>query len=208
MLEIIAKKIGMTHTFNDSGTAKPITVIKMYENIIIDVISNSNNNIIKIGYNKVVKTKNINKPTIGFFNKKNIPIYQYIRQSKTTTLQNPQIGQSINYSEIFKIGDKISIQGISSGKGFAGVMKRWNFRGLEASHGVSISHRSHGSTGQRQDPGKTFKGKKMAGHLGCEKVTINNLNIEFVDLENFMIGVSGSVPGNNGENIVLKFKNI
>jgi large subunit ribosomal protein L3 len=208
MLEIIAKKIGMTHSFNDSGTTKPITVIKIYENIIIDVISNSNNKIIKIGYNKVVKTKNINKPITGFFNKKNLPIYQYIRQSKTTTLHNPQIGQSINYSEIFKIGDKISVQGISSGKGFAGVMKRWNFRGLEASHGVSISHRSHGSTGQRQDPGKTFKGKKMAGHLGCEKVTINNLNIEFVDLENSMIGVSGSVPGNNGENIVLKFKNV
>jgi len=123
-------------------------------------------------------------------------------------LYNPSIGQPINYDEIIKLGDKVSIQGISSGKGFAGVMKRWNFSGLEASHGVSISHRSHGSTGQRQDPGKTFKGKKMAGHLGCDKVTVSNLNIEYIDLENSMIGVSGSIPGNNGENIVLKFKNI
>jgi large subunit ribosomal protein L3 len=208
MLEIIAKKIGMTHSFKNNGSTNAITLIKIYDNIIIDVINNNHDNKIKVGYNKIHNTKKINKSIIGFFNKKNIPVYKYIKESKTSKLYNPTIGQPINYDEIIKLGDKVSIQGISSGKGFAGVMKRWNFRGLEASHGVSISHRSHGSTGQRQDPGKTFKGKKMAGHLGCDKVTVNNLNIEYIDLENSMIGVSGSIPGNNGENIVLKFKNI
>jgi len=208
MLEIIAKKIGMTHSFRNNGSTNAITLIKIYDNIIIDVVKNDHDNKIKIGYEKVQNTKNINKSLIGFFNKKNIPVYKYIKESKTSKLYNPSIGQPINYDEIIKLGDKVSIQGISSGKGFAGVMKRWNFSGLEASHGVSISHRSHGSTGQRQDPGKTFKGKKMAGHLGCDKVTVSNLNIEYIDLENSMIGVSGSIPGNNGENIVLKFKNI
>ena len=198
----------MTHSYKNNGSTNPLTIIKIYDNIIIDVIKNNNNNIIKIGYSKISNTKNINKSIIGFFNKKNIPIYKYIRESNTSKLYNPSIGQPINYNEIFKIGDKVSVQGISSGKGFAGVMKRWNFSGLEASHGVSISHRSHGSTGQRQDPGKTFKGKKMAGHLGCDKITVNNLNIEYIDLENLMIAVSGSIPGNNGQNIVLKFKNI
>ncbi len=105
---------------------------------------------------------------------------------------------------MFKEGDKIDISGITSGKGFAGVMKRWNFRGLEASHGVSVSHRSHGSTGQRQDPGKVFKGKKMAGHMGVDKVTVKNLEIVIIDKENSLIAVKGSVPGNSGSDILIK----
>jgi large subunit ribosomal protein L3 len=104
-------------------------------------------------------------------------------------------------------GDKIAVRGTTSGKGFAGVMKRWNFRGLEASHGVSVSHRSHGSTGQRQDPGKTFKGKKMAGHLGVDNKTVRNLEIEFIDTENSVIAVKGSVPGKNGSDLIVKLSN-
>jgi large subunit ribosomal protein L3 len=96
---------------------------------------------------------------------------------------------------------------VTSGKGFAGVMKRWNFRGLEASHGVSVSHRSHGSTGQRQDPGKTFQGKKMAGHMGVDKVTIRNLKVEVIDQEKSVIAVKGAIPGKTGTNVVIKIKN-
>lgn len=208
MLEIIAQKIGMTHSFKQNGSSNAITMIKIYDNIVIDNNNFNNKNKIKIGFNKLDNNKKISKSLIGFFASKKIPIFKYIKESKTNNSFNPQVGESIKYDDIIKIGDKISVQGISSGKGFAGVMKRWNFRGLEASHGVSISHRSHGSTGQRQDPGKTFKGKKMAGHLGCDTITVKNLNVEYLDLENLIIGVSGSVPGNNGENIVLKFKNI
>ena len=111
--------------------------------------------------------------------------------------------------EVFTISsnvpdDKIDISGTTIGKGFAGSMKRWNFRGLEASHGVSVSHRSHGSTGQRQDPGKVFKGKKMAGHMGCDKVTVKNLEIVFIDKENSVIGIKGAIPGNAGGSILVK----
>jgi large subunit ribosomal protein L3 len=207
MLEIIAQKIGMSRKYLQNGSSKAITLIKVYDNIVIDYNKESNQNNIKIGFNKLIKTNNTNKSIVGFYSKKNISVHKFIKESKLSSTYNPNVGQSIDYNDIIKIGDKISIQGITSGKGFAGVMKRWNFSGLEATHGVSISHRSHGSTGQRQDPGKTFKGKKMAGHLGCDKITVKNLTIEYLDLENSIIGVSGSVPGNKGENIVLKFKN-
>ena len=98
----------------------------------------------------------------------------------------------------------VSAVGVTIGKGFAGVMKRWNFRGLEASHGVSVSHRSHGSTGQRQDPGKTFKGKKMAGHMGVDAVTVKNLEIILIDKERSIIAVKGAIPGNAGSDVILK----
>jgi 50S ribosomal protein uL3 len=112
-------------------------------------------------------------------------------------------GQELSI-EIQPEGDKINISGVSVGKGFAGVMKRWNFRGLEASHGVSVSHRSHGSTGQRQDPGKTFRGKKMAGHMGVDNITVKNLEVLIVDKEKSVIAVKGSIPGNPGGDVVLK----
>jgi large subunit ribosomal protein L3 len=105
---------------------------------------------------------------------------------------------------LLKEGDTVDVSGISTGKGFAGVMKRHNFRGLEASHGVSVSHRSHGSTGQRQDPGKVFKGKKMAGHMGVDKITVKNLEVLMIDTENNTIGIKGAIPGTNGSDIVIK----
>jgi large subunit ribosomal protein L3 len=115
-----------------------------------------------------------------------------------------KVGDSITIDSVIKEGDKISVGGVTIGKGFAGVMKRWNFRGLEASHGVSVSHRSHGSTGQRQDPGKTFKGKKMAGHMGVDNVTVKNLEVLMIDKEKSVIAVKGAIPGYSGGDVILK----
>lgn len=208
MLELLAQKIGMTHIFKNNGLLTPITMIKLHDNKIISLEDNENGyKKTKIAYIKTENTKNINKSIIGFYAKKQIPIHKKLRESKCSVDAPVAVGESVDYNKIFKEGDKISIRGTSTGKGFAGVMKRWNFKGLEASHGVSISHRSHGSTGQRQDPGKTFRGKKMAGHLGVENVTIKNLKIEYIDLENSVIGVKGAVPGRNGSELVIKLNN-
>jgi large subunit ribosomal protein L3 len=117
------------------------------------------------------------------------------------------VGDIVLVENLLKEGDVVNISGISNGKGFAGAMKRHNFKGLEASHGVSISHRSHGSTGQCQDPGKVFKGKKMAGHMGVDKITVKNLEVLFINKENNTIGVKGSIPGSKGGDVVLKIAN-
>jgi len=209
MLKLLGKKIGMTQTYLPNGSSNAITIVKLFDNIVIDVKERNNEvNNIKIGFNKLLSNKSVSKSVVGFFKSKNIPTYKFTKESLTSINFKPEIGSSIDLASIIRVGEKISVQGVSSGKGFAGVMKRWNFRGLEASHGVSVSHRSHGSTGQRQDPGKTFKGKKMAGHLGCDNITVSNLKVSFIDNENSVIGLYGSIPGNNGQNIVIKLKNI
>ena len=206
MLEIVAKKVGMSHKFQENGTSLPLTFIKIYENKIIDFSINENKNFdsLTVGFEKTENLKKINNSVIGLFKKKSIPVFKKIKTSRIKKGSSFEAGSEINLFDMFKEGDKIDISGITSGKGFAGVMKRWNFRGLEASHGVSVSHRSHGSTGQRQDPGKVFKGKKMAGHMGVDKVTVKNLEIVIIDKENSLIAVKGSVPGNSGSDILIK----
>ena len=118
-----------------------------------------------------------------------------------------KFGDALQLDSVVKKGDKINVSGITVGKGFAGVMKRWNFAGLEASHGVSVSHRSAGSVGQCQDPGRIFKGKKMAGHMGAKRATVKNLEVVMIDNEKSIIGLKGSIPGNAGSDIVLKIPN-
>lgn len=208
MLQLLGKKIGMTHSYKPNGSSVALTILKLHDARILESTNNDNSKRVLIGFEKTENIKNINKSIAGYFNKLKSPIYKKIKLSKTKTNFEATNGEPINLSLIIKEGDKISIQGKSTGKGFAGVMKRWNFSGLEASHGVSISHRSHGSTGQRQDPGKTFKGKKMAGHLGVDNVTIKNLTVEYFDFENSIIGVKGSVPGRNGSEVVIKLNNL
>ena len=209
MLELLAKKIGMTHQYNAIGASEPLTMIKIHDNKVIDLdTSKEASNSVSVAFIKTDNVKKINKSLIGFFNKKQLPVYKKLHSSKLKKTTAVVLGDSFEISKILKEGDKISIRGKTSGKGFAGVMKRWNFRGLEASHGVSVSHRSHGSTGQRQDPGKTFRGKKMAGHLGVNNITIKNLEIKFIDNENSVIGVKGSVPGKNGTDLIVKLSNI
>lgn len=206
MLELIGKKIGMSHVFQESGAAVPLTMIQLYDNCVLELKVNEDKEFdnLLVAFEKTENAKKISKPLTGVFNKKSVPLFKKIRGSQVRKNLEYKVGDSIALDVIVKEGDTVDISGVTVGKGFAGVMKKWNFRGLEASHGVSVSHRSHGSTGQRQDPGKTFKGKKMAGHMGVENVTVKNLQVLIVDKENSVIAVKGSVPGNNGGDVVLK----
>lgn len=206
MLNLVAKKIGMTHKYNESNILVPVTMVQFLDNVIIDRVEFGEHDVVQVAFGKSSKVKNISNSVKGFFAKKSLPVFSKIRTSKIRKDSIISQGSSIDMFEFIKEGDKLDVSGVSIGKGFAGAMKRWNFRGLEASHGVSVSHRSHGSTGQRQDPGKVFKGKKMAGHLGCEKVTTKNLEVVFVDREQLLIGLKGSVPGNSGGSLIVKIK--
>jgi large subunit ribosomal protein L3 len=209
MLEIIGQKVGMTHMFKSNGNIMPVTVLRLYDNCVIEMKSEENkaHNTLSIAFDKLENAKKLSKPVIGFFNKRNLPIHRIIHNSKIKKDSSFNSGDSIAFDKIFKEGSLISVRGTTIGKGFAGVMKRWNFRGLEASHGVSISHRSHGSTGQRQDPGKTFRGKKMAGHLGVDNITTKNLEIVFFDQEKKVVMIKGCVPGKSGSDIIIKLNN-
>ncbi len=206
MLELVGKKIGMSHLFRDNGSAIPFTMVQIYENCVLDLAVNEAKEFdnLLLAFDKITNPKKISKSVAGIFNKKSVPLFKKILGSQIKKGSQLKVGDSISVDSILKEGDKISIAGITIGKGFAGVMKKWNFRGLEASHGVSVSHRSHGSTGQRQDPGKTFKGKKMAGHMGVEKVTVKNLEVLMIDKNKSIVAVKGAVPGNSGQDVIIK----
>ncbi len=206
MINLVAKKVGMSHLYQNDGLLVPLTLIAFYDNCIVDVVINDNKDFdnLLIGSNKVKNVRKVKKSVAGVFVKKNLPIHKKIYGSKIQKESTYKIGDLIEIDSVLKEGDTIDVSGISIGKGFAGVIKRHNFSGLEASHGVSVSHRSHGSTGQCQDPGKVFKGKRMAGHMGNEKVTIKNLRVVFVDKENGVIAVKGSIPGSKNSDIMLK----
>ena len=210
MLEFIGKKIGMTHIYSEAGQSTPLTMIHLYSNTVFDLKENqknSNDKLLTIAFNKLEKTKNISKSVAGAYQKKSLPVHKLLHTCKVKDAFEIEVGKPVLIENFIKQGDKVSIRGVTTGKGFAGVMKRWNFRGLEASHGVSVSHRSHGSTGQRQDPGKTFRGKKMAGHLGVDNITIKNLQVLFVDIEASIIAVKGAIPGRAGNDIFVKISN-
>ena len=206
MLELVGKKIGMSHLFKENGVSIPLTMLKLYENCVLDLQVNEDKDFdsLSIAFDKNTSPKKLSKAVAGIFNKKSLPLFNKIHGSQVKKGLNFKSGDQITIDSVVKEGDKISVAGITIGKGFAGVMKRWNFRGLEASHGVSVSHRSHGSTGQRQDPGKTFKGKKMAGHMGVDSVTVKNLEVIMIDREKSVIAVKGAVPGNSGSDVVIK----
>jgi large subunit ribosomal protein L3 len=206
MLELIGKKIGMTHIFKDSGAMIPLTMVKIYDNCVIEFTENPEKEFdnVLLAFEKVDNVKKLSKSVAGIFNKKALPLFKKIHGSQVKKGSNLKVSESVAIDSVISIGDKISIAGITTGKGFAGAMKRWNFAGLEASHGVSVSHRSHGSTGQRQDPGKTFKGKKMAGHMGVERITTKNLEVIMIDKEQSIIAIKGAIPGFSGNDIILK----
>ena len=199
---VVAKKIGMTSYFEQNGLVTPVTVLKVLPAVVIDKKSKASHgyDAVVVGYGNI-KDKKLKKPASGCFKKLGVEPLNKVKEFR--------VGQDYNHDlsvldvSIFNEGQFVDVAGVSIGKGFAGVMKRHNFRGLEASHGVSISHRSHGSTGQRQDPGKVFKGKKMAGHMGCDNVTLQNLKIVKIDLENSLLMIKGSVPGFKGGELVI-----
>ncbi len=203
---LIATKLGNSSYFNDNGTNTHVTILKVDECIVSSVKT-----IKKDGYNAIqlasLETrkdiKHINKPQRKIFSKINTTPKKVLKEFKVDQDNILEIGTKLNVDH-FKINQFIDASGTSSGKGFAGVMKRHNFGGLRASHGVSISHRSHGSTGQNQDPGRVFKGKKMAGRMGNKKVTKQNLKIMDIDNENNLLIVKGSIPGRKNSIIFLK----
>ena len=201
---LIGTKLGMTREFMESGQSVPVTVIKVEKGRVLDVISKEKRgyNAIKIGFFKVKNSK-LTKQMKGYFSKKNTEPKKILKEFRVDSNEQYKEGNELGI-EIFKDKKFLDIRSKTIGKGFAGVMKRWNFGGLRASHGVSVSHRSHGSTGQRQDPGKVFKGKKMAGHMGDKLRTMLNLEVVKSDLENNLLYIKGSIPGSKNSTVFLR----
>ena len=203
-IALIGKKIGMTREFFKSGESVPVTVVKMQKGRVIQIISEDKNgyNAVQIGFGKIKNSK-LTKSMKGFFAKKNTEPKKKLKEFRVKNLESFKEGNEIGL-EIFKDIKFVDIKSKTIGKGFAGVMKRHNFSGLRASHGVSISHRAHGSTGQNQDPGKVFKNKKMAGHMGDKLRTIQNIEIIKSDEENDLLYLKGSIPGSKNSEVLVK----
>ena len=201
---LIGTKIGMTREFIETGQSIPVTVIKVEKGRVLDVITKEKRgyNAVKVGFFKLKNSK-VTKQMKGYFAKKNTEPKKILKEFRMENTDQYKEGNELGL-EIFKDKKFLDVRSKTIGKGFAGVMKRWNFGGLRASHGVSVSHRSHGSTGQRQDPGKVFKGKKMAGHMGDKLRTILNLEVVKSDLENNLLYLKGSIPCSKNSTVFLR----
>ena len=205
-LGLIGKKQGMTRIFTEEGRSLPVTVVSFETNTIVQIKT-----LEKDGYNSIQvttglkKEKHINKSTLGHFKKSSVlpgeGLWEFTVENDE--IEKLEVGKTIPL-ELFQEGQVIDISGTSKGKGFAGTVKRWNFKMQDATHGNSLSHRAPGSIGQCQTPGRVWKGKKMSGHMGSEKVTVQNLKIVSIDIENSLILVQGSVPGATGSRLMLK----
>ena len=207
---LIGKKIGMTREFYKTGQLVPVTVLKMEKARVIQVIDIEKRGYkaVQLGFGKIKNSK-LTKAMKGYYAKKNTEAKKKLKEFRVSSLENYKEGNEFGL-EIFKDIKFVDTRSKTNGKGFAGAMKRHNFGGLRATHGVSISHRSHGSTGQRQDPGKVFKGKKMAGHMGDKLRTMQNIEIIKTDLENELLYLKGSIPGSKNSEVMVKksIKNI
>ena len=195
---VIAKKLGMTRLFDDAGMHVPVTVLALDGCQVVGQRTADKDGYVALRLGAgVKKAKNTTKAERGAFAKVEVEPKRIVTEFRVSEDNLIDVGAELT-ADHFVAGQKVDIQGTTIGKGFAGAMKRWNFGGMRATHGVSVSHRAHGSTGQRQDPGKVFKGKKMAGHLGQETVTTQNLTIVRVDADRGLILVKGAVPGAEG----------
>ena len=194
----------MTREFMESGQSVPVTVIRVEKGRVLDVITKEKRgyNAVKVGFFKLKNSK-LTKSMKGYFAKKNTEAKKKLKEFRVSNTENYKEGNEFGL-EIFKDIKFVDTKSKTIGKGFAGAMKRHNFGGLRATHGVSISHRSHGSTGQRQDPGKVFKGKKMAGHMGDKLRTMQNIEIIKTDLENELLYLKGSIPGSRNTEVLVK----
>ena len=203
-LGLIGTKIGMTREFIKTGQSVPVTVIKIEKARVLDVITKEKRGYtaVKVGFFKIKNSK-LTKQMKGYFTKKNAEPKKILKEFKVEKTDDFKEGNEFGI-EILKDKKFVDVRSKTIGKGFAGVMKRWNFGGLRASHGVSVSHRSHGSTGQRQDPGKVFKGKKMAGNMGDKYRTMLNLEVIKSDLENSLLYLKGSIPGAKNSTVLLR----
>jgi large subunit ribosomal protein L3 len=201
---LIAKKLGMTRIFRDDGTHVPVTVLHVDQLQVVASRTTAHDgyDAVQLGWGRA-KVKNVSKPNKGHYAKAKVEPKAKLAEFRVAADAVLEPGATLTAAH-FVVGQKVDVAGITKGKGFAGGMKRWNFSGLEASHGVSISHRSLGSTGNRQDPGKTFKNKKMAGHLGQERVTTLNLEVAAVDAERGLLMIEGAVPGAKGGFVLVR----
>ena len=201
---LLAKKLGMTRIFRDDGTHVPVTVL-LLDNVQVvaaRTMEKDGYTAVQLGWGKA-KVKNVTKPNRGHFAKSKVEPKAKLAEFRVAEDAVLEPGATLS-AEHFVVGQRVDVVGTTKGKGFAGSMKRWNFSGLEASHGVSISHRSHGSTGNRQDPGKVFKNEKMAGHLGQERVTTLNLEVALVDAERGLLMLRGAVPGAKNSYVLVR----
>ena len=207
---LIGKKIGMTREFYKAGQSVPVTVLKIEKGRVISVINSEQRgyNAVQLGFGKIKNSK-LSKAMKGFYSKKNTEPKKKLKEFRVKNIENFKPGNEFGL-EIFQDTKFVDVKSRTIGKGFAGVMKRHNFSGLRATHGVSVSHRSHGSTGQRQDPGKVFKGKKMAGHMGDKIRTKQNIEIIKSDIDNNLLFLKGSIPGSKNTEVLVKksIKNI
>jgi len=203
-LGLVGKKIGMTQKFYESGEAVPVTVLQVEPGKIVEVIEKDKRgySALLVGYGHI-KSSKLTKSMKGFYAKKSLEAKKFLKEYRVENTEEFKAGSDITL-DILKDKKYVDIRSKTIGKGFAGVMKRWNFGGLRATHGVSVSHRSHGSTGQRQDPGKVFKGKKMAGHMGAANVTVQNLEVIKTMSDEGYIYIKGAVPGPKGGWVLLK----
>ena len=203
-IALIGKKIGMTRELYKTGQSVPVTVLKMEKARVIQVIDSEKRGYkaVQLGFGKIKNSK-LTKAMKGYFTKKNTEAKRRLKEFRVENIENFKEGNEFGL-EIFKDIKFVDTKSKTIGKGFAGAMKRHNFGGLRATHGVSISHRSHGSTGQRQDPGKVFKGKKMAGHMGDKLRTMQNIEIIKTDLENELLYLKGSIPGSKNSEVIVK----
>ena len=201
---LIGKKIGMTREFYKSGQSVPVTVLKVEKGRIVQIIDKEKRgyNAIQLGFGRIKNSK-LSKAMKGYFAKKNTEARKILKEFRVKDIDQYKEGNEFGI-EIFKDLKFLDVKSKTIGKGFAGAMKRHNFGGLRASHGVSISHRAHGSTGQNQDPGKVFKGKKMAGHMGDKMRSMQNLEIIKTDIDNELIYLKGSIPGSKNSEVLLK----
>ena len=203
-IALIGRKIGMTREFFKTGQSVPVTVLKVEKGRVIQIINEDSRgyNAIQVGFGKIKNSK-LSKPMKGYYSKKNTEAKKILKEFRVKDTALYKEGNEFGI-EIFKDIKFLDVRSKTIGKGFAGAMKRHNFGGLRASHGVSISHRAHGSTGQNQDPGKVFKGKKMAGHMGDKIRTMQNLEIIKTDVGNELIYLKGSIPGSKNSEVLLK----
>jgi len=205
-LGLIGKKQGMTRVFTEEGGSLPVTVVSVEENTITQIKT-----IDKEGYNSVQvtvgqkKEKHLTKSELGHFKKASVlpgeGLWEFPVENQL--IEKLEVGKVLPLA-LFKEGQEVDVSGLSKGKGFAGTVKRWNFKMQDATHGNSLSHRAPGSIGQCQTPGRVWKGKKMSGHMGSERVTVQNLKIVGLDLENNLILIHGSIPGSSGSRVIVK----
>ena len=201
---LLAKKLGMTRIFAEDGNHVPVTLLRVEDCRVVSVRTPDRDGYwaVQLGVG-AAKVKNVSKPQRGHFARAKVVPKARLAEFRISADAVLAVGVEITAAH-FVPGQRVDVTGISLGKGFAGAMKRHNFRGLRASHGVSISHRSHGSTGQRQSPGKTFKNKKMAGHLGAERVTTQSVEVIATDAARGVLMIKGSVPGSPGGYVLIK----